>query len=64
MNKISIMGRLERTIKKIQIKSLKKPRGGVIILNDKQKEIDDLYRKVQLEDSDEDKSSKSSDSNS
>jgi hypothetical protein len=31
MDKISIMGKLERTIKKIQIKNLKRPRGGLFI---------------------------------
>lgn len=46
MNKISIMGKLERTIKKIQIKNLKKPRGGMYITDDKLREIDEIYRSV------------------
>lgn len=37
MNKISIMGKLERTIKKIQVKNLKKPRGGMYIPDEKLK---------------------------
>jgi oligoribonuclease (3'-5' exoribonuclease) len=37
INKISIMGKLERTIKKIQIKNLKKPRGGMYFQDEKLK---------------------------
>jgi hypothetical protein len=46
INKISIMGKLERTSKKIQIKNLKKPRGGMYITDEKLREIDEIYRSV------------------
>lgn len=56
--KISILGKLDRTIKKIQVKNLKRPRGGMFFPDEKLKEINEIYRDVrQEESSNEDKSS-------
>lgn len=44
--KVSILGKLDRTIKKIQVKNLKRPRGGMFFPDEKLKEINEIYKDV------------------